>query len=444
MTVASRHRNRLPLTRAAKLRVAEEKAAKKKPKRFEGLSPNSQRHEKRYLDFCADEAYCELLKLRARNGGKPRFKDIQMIVDSYNKSNKRANIERWHLEYRIKMAKKGKKVKGPKQQPWPPNVDLQQQQPETVPTPNIDPTEETPVKTVHFNPDEPTQISEITKATTDTNSSAVTEGTLYDCNAASDEEFSEEEEEEEIQILDSTTTEGEITTATVVTKRKGGRPKDSSQGAKDDREARRKQALTVAATRCLAAKNLAKKNKQRAVEAGLYRQIVKDTAIEYRVPLKKISYQTIKSRVFANNPQGISYQKMSPLFLIEPMLSDILVLLARIGEAQTKYQVFDFANDLIRKTVHQDAYVRFCEARQITKEWEKSIVGERWYRNFMNRFAHKIKRSKFKVQDNNRRTYCTLDNFSNMYDAVYENMVEAGVANRLDNEVMFDKEGNIT
>jgi hypothetical protein len=46
--------------------------------------------------------------------------------------------------------------------------------------------------------------------------------------------------------------------------------------------------------------------------------------------------------------------------------------------------------------------------------------------------------------DRNRSTYCTQENFANMYESVYEKMVEAGVAVKFKEEMMFDKEGNIT
>ena len=57
----------------------------------------------------------------------------------------------------------------------------------------------------------------------------------------------------------------------------------------------------------------------------------------------------------------------------------------------------------------------------------------------MNRQSHVLKRAQYKVMDSNRHTYCTYENFANMYDAVYEHMVEAGVAIKLDEEKMFDE-----
>jgi hypothetical protein len=52
-------------------------------------------------------------------------------------------------------------------------------------------------------------------------------------------------------------------------------------------------------------------------------------------------------------------------------------------------------------------------------------------------------KTRCKVQDRNRLTWCTEDNFSNMYNSVYEAMVEAGVAIKHEEEVWLDKDNKI-
>jgi phage gp36-like protein len=51
-----------------------------------------------------------------------------------------------------------------------------------------------------------------------------------------------------------------------------------------------------------------------------------------------------------------------------------------------------------------------------------------------------VKVGKYKIVTSSWFTY---NNFFQMYNDVYERMVKAGVAKRLDEEVMLDKEGNI-
>ena len=59
----------------------------------------------------------------------------------------------------------------------------------------------------------------------------------------------------------------------------------------------------------------------------------------------------------------------------------------------------------------------------------------------MSRHKDLLQRGKCKVQDVNRRTWCTYEHFAAMYDKVYQAMVECGVAQLLQEETMFDKNG---
>jgi hypothetical protein len=308
-------------------------------------------------------------------------------------------VERWHLEYRIAMAKKGKCVKnlpGAKQHLFQFDSGSISTGTGDKATNGCDDTERT---------DPSTDISDLTKSTINTDEAVV-----------------------EIEKP----------------KRKGGRPKGSTDENDRLHDIAIAKALTIAATKCFEAKQKALESGEGKVKEGTYKQLIAETELECGLEPGDVKFETVRSRVMAKNPSGTALQCVSPLYMIEPLLSDFVVQLARLGEAQTKYEIFDLANDLIKKTVHASAYIEFCEKRQIYKNWEESIVGERWYRNFMKRYEHKIKRARCRVQDNNRRSYCTYENFCNMYDCVYNNMVEAGVAIKHEEEVMFDKNGHIT
>ena len=60
----------------------------------------------------------------------------------------------------------------------------------------------------------------------------------------------------------------------------------------------------------------------------------------------------------------------------------------------------------------------------------------------MKRNHDAIRRRRCKVRDQKRLTWCTYEHFEDMYDSIYKRMVEAGVATKNDNLLMFDKEGN--
>jgi hypothetical protein len=226
-------------------------------------------------------------------------------------------------------------------------------------------------------------------------------------------------------------------------KQKGGRPKNTGKKADKKRKAKKMEGLNIATKQCMEANAKAKLTNDK-VKDGTYQGIINKVEMLDNVEPGTIRLETVRSRMLANNPLGTNWQRTSPLYKVEPMLDEMLCELARIGEAQTKYEIMELADEMVKSTEHATAYIEFCEKRQITKNWDEGIVGERWYQNFMRRNEDPLKRARFKVQDANQRTYCTYDNVANMYNSVYESMVEAGVAIKLDEEAMFDNEGNIT
>jgi hypothetical protein len=62
----------------------------------------------------------------------------------------------------------------------------------------------------------------------------------------------------------------------------------------------------------------------------------------------------------------------------------------------------------------------------------------------MQRNSDKLKRGRGRIRDIKRHTFCTLDSFQNMYDCIYDTMVEAGLAQKLIAPVTYDKYGNET
>ncbi len=84
-------------------------------------------------------------------------------------------------------------------------------------------------------------------------------------------------------------------------------------------------------------------------------------------------------------------------------------------------------NLLIKGTVYKTNFKEFCEKRGIVMDQETGIVGEKWYDSFMKQYSHFNRKQKCKVQAMTRSYYCTKENFSNMYNCIYKNMVEVQV-----------------
>jgi hypothetical protein len=73
-----------------------------------------------------------------------------------------------------------------------------------------------------------------------------------------------------------------------------------------------------------------------------------------------------------------------------------------------------------------------------------ALVGISWYRIFMNKHCSFLRRGRCCPRDINRYSLCTYDIFSNMYDGVYASMVNAGIAVELEEEIMYNKFGELT
>jgi hypothetical protein len=133
--------------------------------------------------------------------------------------------------------------------------------------------------------------------------------------------------------------------------------------------------------------------------------IIKETEEKYGLDEQSIKFDTIKSRLFANNLTGICHQKTSPIDEVEPLIVNCCVALGKIGDALTKFEVLELADDILVDTIHADRLVAFCKARKIEKDISKGkIVGARWYTNFMKRHGELIRSKPCRLQDRNRHT----------------------------------------
>ena len=190
---------------------------------------------------------------------------------------------------------------------------------------------------------------------------------------------------------------------------------------------------TLAAQQYMDARMNAIGNVANGTLEGIIRAIEKDNKLEPGT----LKAGTIKNRADRNNPTGHNAQSTSPLAYIDKYLVGFCIRLSRMGKSLNKQLVTEIARDMIKDTEIAANY-----AKHIGKPMTSTITpGDSWYKNFMKRNSDKIKTSKENIMDVNRKTYCTKENFANMYDRVYHHMTEAGVAIKLDEEIMLDKDG---
>jgi hypothetical protein len=92
------------------------------------------------------------------------------------------------------------------------------------------------------------------------------------------------------------------------------------------------------------------------------------STIEEKNQLEKgtIKRETVVWRVMHGNLDGLHPLCISPLFLIEHVIVEYCVMLAKMGSALTKEEVMQLTNDLIRDTVHAKKPKAYKLSRNLT------------------------------------------------------------------------------
>lgn len=223
---------------------------------------------------------------------------------------------------------------------------------------------------------------------------------------------------------------------------KGGRPLGSSEELKAAILKAKDEATTECATLYKAMQEQAKASGNKNSKRGTLSKLIKETEDKFGLLNGTIKAETISKRVYRNNLTGFKYQCTSPVAQMEPVLCDYCIRLCKIGKALDKKQVLLLANSLIKRRGWEKQVIAWKVAQGMYDP-DKPLLGKKWYHSFLNRYKHKIRRGRCKIQDVCRKSWCTYDHFEAMYDDVYETMVKAGVASKLDEEVYLNKDGDI-
>lgn len=362
-------------------------------------SPGAVAAAKRMGKASQRDAFTELLVLKGANGGQLKRGQIRALAKKYNKRGY-PYVSEENLHYRLKTMRKGKS---------------------TLDAPT------------GFRPDLPKHV--VLEEITDTSSlTGAPRSTTNTGDLCIDSTFDSTEMDPELDIGDIE----ESFEETQIIRNKGGRKHGSTIAAKEFYKNKAREALTAATQKYATIKSAAKV-KGAALPKGTLLSIIKEVEAEYNVLPGVIKEETIRSRVRINNLSGKSSSRTSPLEDIEGVLVDFCIRLAKMGQGLTKEEVIELAEDLIKETEHEKKLTYFKSIRHL----ESKGIGSGWYKGFLHRHKGLIKTRKSRIQDSNRSTWCTYNNFSTMYDEVYEMMVKAGVAEELPEEVMMDINGNI-
>ena len=143
-----------------------------------------------------------------------------------------------------------------------------------------------------------------------------------------------------------------------------------------------------------------------------------------RIPVK-----TIRNRV---NSFVLHPGKQSLMAPVEGKLVQLVLAMARIRRCLTTSESLDLANDLIRDTPVEQQITEWKRSINLKVNENEPVLGRKYWSLFKKRWGHKLvskRGQKFAMDRNNSLTY---SNMKQMYDDVYDSMVDAGVAIKLD------------
>lgn len=183
------------------------------------------------------------------------------------------------------------------------------------------------------------------------------------------------------------------------------------------------------------------------VSNGTLGQIIDKVTKELQLESGVVNKWTVTSRVQSRNLTGINRRNISPLQDLEMIIAMVIIERSRQGATMTKDEIIEFVQAASKGTIHARKYNNFMKKERpndLPLIEEVADIGLGWYEGFQKRHSNLLKKgNRLTVTDSKRADAIKRQNFVEMYDDVYNLLVRAGNARRLETEAMFDKDGNI-
>ena len=174
-----------------------------------------------------------------------------------------------------------------------------------------------------------------------------------------------------------------------------------------------------------------KKSVSKRMECNSYKQIhdsvMKAIGLDTILPSFSIPWKTINSRLMRNRLiiNGPNVNKKSPMEKIEPIILQFVLWKEEAHQPITPTEGLAFANSLIMGKPIQEEIKQY---QTMLKKPATGILSKRYWSLFMNCYKDVIESKRGGQIANNRVKWVTYENVKMMYDLVYKQMVQAGIA----------------
>lgn len=171
------------------------------------------------------------------------------------------------------------------------------------------------------------------------------------------------------------------------------------------------------------------------VPNGALKKLINEEEEKAGLSVKAILLDNIRMRVKGGNPKAVTKSKQSPISELEPIICEFFICLAKMGRLLTKTTVIELANDLIVDTEFKSKVEQFKLERKLN---HLGKLSDAWYHGFLQCCDNVLAQNGSAIKDTERRAWVSMDNFKNMYENVYERMVEAGMAEKEVSEINYE------
>jgi hypothetical protein len=132
----------------------------------------------------------------------------------------------------------------------------------------------------------------------------------------------------------------------------------------------------------------------------------------------------------------------SPLEEVEVALVEICIQMGKIRQPLSCTEAIALMNDMIKNTNTKQKLIEFQQSRKLgTYGFEKGKVTSGWWRGFLRRNEDKLVTKRGEKFAMNRHDWTTLPNIKQMYEVIYDEMVDACVAVSLQIPIFTDING---
>lgn len=217
-----------------------------------------------------------------------------------------------------------------------------------------------------------------------------------------------------------------------------GRPKGTSNETKRTSKQSHQIVMNVAATRL---RHVYEQNNFR-FPRGVPDQVIEQVKEELGMSNAKINKDTVLTRVRRNKPLCYGRGSPSPTHKVDEAMVQICCQLADMRQCIGSKVAIQLVNSLIHeKDIGEEIMNYKKKLGMKPRNKDGYILGYRWWLTFLERNANRIHTAKGRKFSLTRDTWCTYSNFASMYDHVYDDMVDAGVAEKLEKPMWLDSDG---